>query len=369
MTRAIDRLIVSGSIDPGAPPTRDADRLGARAARPEELEPRRDARSRSSATTRASSSGSTASGRRRRRRAERRPETRKSAAVAVRGRRGRPAADRGPALPRARAGACAARSRIRRLSYSALALFERCSYRFYAERIAGMRPAQRTGEGRAGAGRHRDGRCGPRAARADRPRGARRAGRLESFVRARYPIATDAELERIRGCRGVRRVGARPPGSGAPRREGGAAVRVRARRSALPRPHRRAARRRGSRPRHRLQDERAGRPRAGGRGRCGVPPPAARLRNRVPACRRRRSRGRAPVPGTRGRRRLCPLHRGDLPGLEAELSAAIARIQAGDFRPTPSEMVCSDCPVLGLVCAGPALRSYTSEPAPALAEA
>jgi hypothetical protein len=59
----------------------------------------------------------------------------------------------------------------------------------------------------------------------------------------------------------------------------------------------------------------------------------------------------------------------DLPGLEAELSAAIARIQAGEFRPTPGEMVCSDCPVLGLVCAGPALRTYTSEPAPALAEA
>src|SRR5207244_2157614 len=30
--------------------------------------------------------------------------------------------------------------RVRRLSYSALALYERCSYRFYAERVAGMRP-------------------------------------------------------------------------------------------------------------------------------------------------------------------------------------------------------------------------------------
>src|SRR5207253_1382253 len=30
--------------------------------------------------------------------------------------------------------------RVRRLSFSALALFERCSYRYYAERIAGMRP-------------------------------------------------------------------------------------------------------------------------------------------------------------------------------------------------------------------------------------
>ena len=30
--------------------------------------------------------------------------------------------------------------RVRRLSYSALALFERCAYRFYAERLAGLRP-------------------------------------------------------------------------------------------------------------------------------------------------------------------------------------------------------------------------------------
>src|SRR5262249_57143131 len=29
--------------------------------------------------------------------------------------------------------------RVRRLSYSALALFERCSYRYYAERVAGLR--------------------------------------------------------------------------------------------------------------------------------------------------------------------------------------------------------------------------------------
>jgi ATP-dependent exoDNAse (exonuclease V) beta subunit len=41
--------------------------------------------------------------------------------------------------------------------------------------------------------------------------------------------------------------------------------------------------------------------------------------------------------------------------LEAELSAAIARIHAGDFRPTPSEWNCSGCPVLDIVCAGPRL--------------
>ena len=45
----------------------------------------------------------------------------------------------------------------------------------------------------------------------------------------------------------------------------------------------------------------------------------------------------------------------DTSGLEAELSAAIARIRAGEFRPTPSEFACSDCPALDLVCAGPRL--------------
>ena len=47
--------------------------------------------------------------------------------------------------------------------------------------------------------------------------------------------------------------------------------------------------------------------------------------------------------------------RGDVEQLEAELSAAIARIRAGEFRPTPSEFVCADCPALDLVCAGPRL--------------
>jgi CRISPR/Cas system-associated exonuclease Cas4 (RecB family) len=47
----------------------------------------------------------------------------------------------------------------------------------------------------------------------------------------------------------------------------------------------------------------------------------------------------------------------DVPALEAELSAAIARIQAGEFVPTPSEHACASCPALDLVCAGPRLRS------------
>jgi hypothetical protein len=44
--------------------------------------------------------------------------------------------------------------------------------------------------------------------------------------------------------------------------------------------------------------------------------------------------------------------RDQLPALEAELSAGIARIHAGEFRPRPSEFACSGCPALDLVCAG-----------------
>jgi hypothetical protein len=38
------------------------------------------------------------------------------------------------------------------------------------------------------------------------------------------------------------------------------------------------------------------------------------------------------------------------------LSAAIERIHAGDFVPTPSEYACAGCPALDLVCAGPRLH-------------
>ena len=47
---------------------------------------------------------------------------------------------------------------------------------------------------------------------------------------------------------------------------------------------------------------------------------------------------------------------GEAPLLEEELSAAIARIRAGEFVPTPSERTCADCPALDVVCAGPRLR-------------
>jgi RecB family exonuclease len=47
----------------------------------------------------------------------------------------------------------------------------------------------------------------------------------------------------------------------------------------------------------------------------------------------------------------------DVAELEAALSAAIARIQTGEFVPTPSEQACAGCPALDVVCAGPRLRT------------
>jgi ATP-dependent exoDNAse (exonuclease V) beta subunit len=53
--------------------------------------------------------------------------------------------------------------------------------------------------------------------------------------------------------------------------------------------------------------------------------------------------------------------REDEAALATELSEAIARIQAGEFRPTPSEFACAGCPALDLVCAGPRLRRPPAE--------
>jgi hypothetical protein len=49
--------------------------------------------------------------------------------------------------------------------------------------------------------------------------------------------------------------------------------------------------------------------------------------------------------------------RAEVAELEAELSAAIERINAADFVPSPDEFTCAGCPALDLVCAGPRLRS------------
>jgi len=47
--------------------------------------------------------------------------------------------------------------------------------------------------------------------------------------------------------------------------------------------------------------------------------------------------------------------------LEAELEQAIARIRSGVFRPTPSPFACAGCPALDRVCAGPGLLELGHE--------
>jgi ATP-dependent helicase/nuclease subunit A len=49
--------------------------------------------------------------------------------------------------------------------------------------------------------------------------------------------------------------------------------------------------------------------------------------------------------------------RSETEALEAELSAAIATIHEGRFVPRPSELACAGCPVLDVVCAGPRLSA------------
>ena len=226
--------------------------------------------------------------------------------------------------------------RVRSLSYSALALFDRCSYRFYAERVVGLWPrraaAQAGGPGRGRPRGDRDRRRRPHAARGGRPAAARGARGARRARAARYPDATDEELERIAAfvaayCESelAARLAAL---DGRGRR---AAVRVRARRRAPPRPPRRLAPGRDARARRRLQDELAGR---------GATPAEiverdyrlqrARLRARVLPGRRRGGRGRLPVPRatrTSSSRRCSRVE--EVAALEAELSAAIARDPGG----------------------------------------
>ena len=110
--------------------------------------------------------------------------------------------------------------RVRRLSYSALALFERCSYRYYAERVAGLR--------------ERRGVVPPAAVGLAATEIGDAVHRLLELVDLRDPSVPDARAgahvvpggdrrgaradRRVR--RGVLRVGARAPGRGARRARG-----------------------------------------------------------------------------------------------------------------------------------------------------
>ena len=368
MTRAIDRLIVSGAIDPERTADRSTpigwvlERLDAYGTVPEVDETpvelaRGDARfvlsvsrHRADEAVEVAVESRSPTSSRRRRRVAARPLRR--------------AADRPPAArhraPRAQRDRDPSVHDVRRLSYSALALFERCSYRFYAERVLGLPPRERRAVGSNGAGLaateigdavHRLLELVPLDAPAPPPRAT-----LVETVRAWYPDVTEDELERIAGL--VDAYCASP---------------LAARLASL----------RGARPERPFTFEHDG---VLIRGRLDVLWQEGE-RALIVDYKSNALEGREPaeiVEAEYGLQRLVyalvclragsteveiayqflerpgdvvstSFTRADIPELEAELSAAIARIRAGDFRPTPSEFACSDCPALDLVCAGPRL--------------
>jgi ATP-dependent exoDNAse (exonuclease V) beta subunit len=264
--------------------------------------------------------------------------------------------------------------RVRSLSYSALALFESCSYRYYAERVAGMREGRATGSvpGQAGLAATEIGdsvhllleETDLRDPRPPEPVA------LAEKVRARYPAATDEEVERIAGlvqayCDSelARQLagleGAAPERPFAFEHDG---VLLHGRLDVL---HRDGARAlvvdyntnvlEDATPEEVVERD-------------------YRLQRLVYALACFRAGAEQVEVVYQFLERPDPavsttFERSELAGLEAELSEAIGRIQAGDFRPTPSEFICSGCPVLDVVCAGPRLRTFELEPAASLADA
>jgi ATP-dependent exoDNAse (exonuclease V) beta subunit len=239
--------------------------------------------------------------------------------------------------------------RVRRLSYSALALFERCSYRYYAERLAGLRerrPHAGTGAGGGGLAATEIGDAVHRLLELPT------AG-LEP-VREWYPAVSDEELGRIGELVTAYReseLAARADGARAElafafehdgvllhgrfdlyRREGDDALVVDYKTNVI-----------------------------------GEHDPAEVVESEYTlqrlvyalACFRSGAR-RVEVVYAFLERPDAPVSTvfgvDDVAGLEQELSEAIARIDAGEFVPTPSEFACSDCPALDVVCAGPRLR-------------
>ena len=363
MTRAIDRLIVSGAIDVERAQDRETPigwvlgRLGAQdeiehaSDAPVELE-RGDARFLL--------------------RVDRRPAVEpEPAAAELLGEDGQLAlfaelpqspVPRGYRLPELAPPPPAPLHRVRRLSYSALALFERCSYRYYAERVAGLREERGAGPGGGGLKATEVGDAVHRLLELV-DLAAPVAPELD-VVRAWYPAVTDDEVERIGSFVGsyceselAARVatlpGARPERPFAFEHDG---VLLHGRLDVLWREGARAF----------VLDYKTNSLAEG------TPDEIVEADYRLQrlvyalACFRAGAdevevvyhfleRPDAIVSTTFERR--------ELPLLESELSAAIERINAGEFVPSPSEFNCSGCPALDLVCAGPRLGGGAWPPA------
>jgi len=251
---------------------------------------------------------------------------------------------------------------VRRLSYSALALFERCSYRFYAERVLGLPRRERvaTGDGdgvgglaatEIGDAVHRLLEVVPLEAPAAPAR-----EQLELAVRGWYPDSTDDEINRVSALvdsycaselaqRLATLPGAQPERPFVFEHDG---VLIRGRLDVM-----------WQEGEHALVVDYKSNALAG-RDPAEIVEAEYGLQRLVYALVCLRA-GATDVevayqflesPNDVVSTSFTPA---DVVGLEAELSAAIARIRAGDFRPTPSEFACADCPALDLVCAGPRL--------------
>ncbi len=255
--------------------------------------------------------------------------------------------------------------RVRRLSYSALALFQRCSYRYYAERVGGLHERRLEGGGEHGLAATEIGDAVHRLLELVDPDAPRAPG-LEP-LRDWYPTVSDEEVERIDSyvrayCDSelARRVaslgGARPERPFAFEHDG---VLLHGRLDLLQRQGGRwlVVDYKTNMLGERLPEE--------------VIESDYRLQRLVYAlaCFRAGAEEVEVVYSFLERADgvvSASFDRGELPALEAELAHAIGRIDRGEFVPTPGAFTCACCPALDRVCAGPRLHgSSGSEPEPA----
>jgi ATP-dependent helicase/nuclease subunit A len=243
--------------------------------------------------------------------------------------------------------------RVRSLSYSALALFGRCSYRYYAERVVGMRPGDAKGgiPGQTGLAATEIGDAVHVLLEHDVA-----ADAVREPVLARYPAATDEDLARVaelvQAWHGSA-LAARLRALESVRAEVPFAfehddVLLHGRLDLLADSGERAVvldyktnRLEELTPEEALEDDYA----------------LQRLVYALAAFRAGAEEvevvyvflERPDEPVAR------VFARAETGQLEAELSAAIATIQEGRFAPRPSELACAGCPALDVVCAGPRL--------------
>jgi ATP-dependent exoDNAse (exonuclease V) beta subunit len=252
--------------------------------------------------------------------------------------------------------------RVRRLSYSALSLFERCSYRYFAERVIGLRPADAAGSvpGQEGLAATEVGDAVHVLLERVDLRAPAVPDDLPELVRARYPAATDEELDRIRAfvasyCESelaARIAGLAGAAAELPFAFEHDGVLLHGRLDVLHREEAQAL----------VLDYKTNSLEDAGAEPEEIVERDYRLQRLVYALACFRS-GAEEVEVVyhfleRPDAVVTDCYKLDDVGtLEAELSAAIAEIQAGEFRPTPDEFVCADCPALNLVCAGPRLRN------------